>query len=210
LKTLFALLVVVLAASSAWAQESSTTIIARLAMRNSATQHYAQVYQTRGKWILPDVLYVDFGKNNYREVLVGGGRVWYAGKHLGLTHEDYLGQASGSAAGSALYLLPWTKVDYRLSPKISGNTVYFFYAPLNQAGKFHQALERAKLEYSFSKTLKAGAGYGGSKPNGKPWQHKPMLTATFRCGQLGDIEFWLQRIPGNHAQAWLRLVKTFK
>ena len=214
MKTL--LCVLLLAVSSAWAQDTSTTIITRLAMRNSATQHYFQVYQTRGKWIGPDVLYVDFGKGNYRETLLGAGRILYSGKpkpylpKLTLTHVDYLLQATGPAAHSALYALPWTKLDYKFGNRLSGNAVYFFYAPLNQAGKFHQSLERAKLEYSFSKVLKAGAGYGGSKPNGKPWQNKPMLTFTVKVGPLGDAEFWLQRLPGNHAQGWLRLVKTFK
>ena len=205
------LVILAVAATALWAEDGpATTLIARLAMRNAAAQHYLQVYQTRGKWIAPDVLYVDFGQNTYREVFVGGGRVWYNGKFLTLTHEDYLGQATGPAARGALYLLPWTKLDYRLGRKLSGNAVHFFYAPLNHAGQFHQAIERAKLEYSFSKLFKAGAGYGGSGPAGKPWQHKPMLTATVKCGSLGDVEFWLQRLPGNHGQAWLRLVKTFR
>ncbi len=207
---LTSLFVIATIPASARAEDTATTLIARLAMTDVATQHYAQVFQTRGKLILPDVLYVDFGKNNYREMFVGGGRVWYTGKHLTLTHEDYLGQATGSAAHNALYVLPWTKLDYRFGRKFSGNAVHFFYAPLNRAGKFHQAIERAKLEYSFSKLFKAGAGYGASGPANKPWQHKPMLTATVKCGALGDVEFWLQRLPGNHAQAWLRLVRTFR
>ena len=208
--------VFLLAVSSARAEDTQTTIITRLAMRNAATQHYFQVYQTRGKWVGPDILYVDFGKGNYRETLAGAGRIWYSGQpkpkwpKLGLAQVNYVVQTTGPASHGAMYFLPWTKLDYKFSERLSGNTVYFFYAPLNQAGKFHQSLERAKLEYSFCKTFKAGAGYGGSKASGKPWQNKPMLTATVKCGALGDVEFWLQRLPGNHGQGWLRLVKTFK
>lgn len=210
MKLIAIILFFVIFASSALAEEpTSTTLISRMAMRNAATQHYIQIFQTRGKWILPDVLYVDFGKSSYREVLLGGGRMWSLGKHFKVSHEEYFGMAQGATSKSAKYVIPWTKLDYKFS-KFSGNTMYFAYLPVNEAAQFHHSVERAKLEYGIAKWLKVGAGYGGSGPVGKPWQHKPMATATFRCGVLGEVEFWLQRLPGNHGQAWVRLVKTFK
>ena len=195
--------------SPAFGQETENWFIDRVAMRNAATQHYFQVYQQRGSWLGPDVIHVDFGRSNYGEIFFGGGKVLYKGKHFDLTHEDYFGQTSGSASQGARYILPWTKVDYKLTDKISGNAVYFFYAPLNQAAKFHQAIERAKMEYDFGR-FKIGVGYAGSKASGKDWQNKPLLTTTVKCGKFGSLEFWLQRLPGNHAQAQIRYSGFFK
>lgn len=194
---------------SALGGETENWFIERLGMQNAVNLRYSEFYQQRGRWIGPDVLYVDFGKGNYREMFVGGGKVWVQTKRFGLTHEDYFGQTSGSASGNASYVLPWTKVDYRVSSRLSGNTVYFFYIPLNQSAYFHQSIERAKLEYEF-KRFKLGAGYGGSKASDKTWQHKPMLTTTFKCGKFGNVEFWLQRLPGNHAQVQIRYSGFFK
>jgi hypothetical protein len=196
-------------ALSAFGQDTENWFVDRLAMRNAATQHYSQFYQQRGSWIGPDVIYVDFGKSNYRELFFGGGKVLFKGKHFGITHEEYFGQTSGSASHDARYILPWTRFDYKLTSKISGNTVYFFYAPLNQTAKFHQSIERAKMEYDFGH-FKLGAGYGGSKASGKDWQNKPMLTTTLKCGKFGNLEFWLQRLPGNHAQLQIRYAGFFK
>ncbi|MCL5666291.1 MAG: hypothetical protein M1383_00755 [Patescibacteria group bacterium] len=195
------------------AEEVENWLVARLAMRNAATQHYSQFYQQRGRLIGPDVIYVDFGKNNYRETFIGGGGVLYKANRFSLTHEDYFGQASGPAAKGASYILPWTKVDYKVNSRISGNAVYFFYIPLNSSAGFHQSIERAKLEYDF-KHFKLGAGYAGSQSIGKDWQNKPLLTTTVKAGKFGSVEFWLQRLPGNHAQLQVRysvlLFKTGK
>jgi hypothetical protein len=194
---------------SVFGGETENWFINRLGMRNFATQRYTQFYQQRGRWIGPDVLYVDFGRTNYREMFIGGGRVLVKAKRFGLTHEDYIGQASGSASKDARYVLPWTRVDYKVNSRVSGNTVYFFYLPLNRGAYFHQAIERAKMEYDFKK-FKIGAGYGGSKASGKSWQNKPMLTTTIKAGKFGSVEFWLQRLPGNHVQVQIRYGGFFK
>jgi hypothetical protein len=39
--------------------------------------HFTEVFQVRRKWIYPDIGYVDFGHNNYREFFVGGGDTFY-------------------------------------------------------------------------------------------------------------------------------------
>jgi hypothetical protein len=205
----FAILLLLLVHPLAFGQDTENWFIDRLAMRNAATQHYSQFYQQRGSWIGPDVIYVDFGKSNYRELDFGGGKVFVKRKHFSIAHEEYFVQTSGSASHDARYILPWTKVDYKLTSKIGGNAVYFFYAPLNQTAKFHQSIERAKMEYDFGR-FKLGAGYGGSKASGKDWQNKPMLTTTLKSGKFGSVEFWLQRLPGNHAQLQIRYVGLFK
>ena len=189
-------------------QEVKNVFAERLAMRNAATQHYAQFYQQRGNWLAPDLCYVDYGKSNYRENFFGGGKVFYRGGHLVLTHEEFFGQTSGSASNDARYLLPWTKAEYTLAPKLAGSTVYFVYVPLNDTAKFHQTVERAKLEYDFKK-FKFGAGYAGAEPINKDWQNKPMVTLTLKCGKFGALEFWGQRLPGNHAQLQVRYLGQF-
>jgi hypothetical protein len=35
------------------------------------------------------------------------------------------------------------------------------------------------------------------------------ITATLKAGSLGNFEFWLQRLPGNHAQVQFRYARTF-
>ena len=44
------------------------------------TYHLVEFFQLRGKWIYPDVGYIDFGTNNYHEVFVGGGRTTRNGR----------------------------------------------------------------------------------------------------------------------------------
>lgn len=189
--------------------QTNTLFIARMGMRNHATSHYAEVSQSRGPWVLPDVYYIDFGSNRYREVGLGGGSDLLHFKFLNFTQEVYFAQTTGPAANGALYLVPWSYVGYALTSRLKGETVYFPYVPLNRAGRIQHVLERAKLEYYF-KHFKVGAGYGGYKYGAGNWQQKPFLTTTVRGGDLGELEFWLQRLPGNHMQAQIRYKVSFK
>jgi len=50
------------------------------------------MFQTHGKWIVPDVGYIDFGTGNYRELFFGAGRTLYDGKKLMMTEELYFVQ----------------------------------------------------------------------------------------------------------------------
>lgn len=195
-------------------QETENWLIQRIGMRNAATLHYNQFYQQRGRWIGLDVIHIDYGKNSYQEFFAGLGRVLVKDKPLGpikfgITHEDYIGLTAGSASKDAKYVLDWTKVDYKITPKIGGNVVYFAYLPLNRGAYFHQAIERAKVEYDFGR-FKLGAGYAWSKASGKPGQNKPMLVPTLKLGKYGNLEFWAQRIPGNHFLAQIRYAGFFK
>ncbi len=197
-----------------------TTIIGRMGMRNAATYHFFEAFQTHhGKWIYPDVGYVDFGKNGYWEFFLGGGAVIHDSKRFTLIHEGFLDRAQGPKSLSATYYQPWTLFVYRISRRVIGDTVYFPYLPLNKPARIQHVLERAKLEYDF-KHFKLGGGYGGYQYGEENWQHKPFATWTLKAGSLGELELWLQRIPrssilGNNArgsfvQAQIRLAKTFK
>jgi hypothetical protein len=158
--------------------------------------HYLEFFQIRKKWIYPDIGYVDFAHNNYREFFIGGGRALVDNKIATWDQELLYVQAMGPAAASARYLQPWSMVRVRFTPKFTSETVYFLYLPLNDPARFHQVIERAKLEYAVKKRWKIGAGYAGSKPVGGHWANKPFLTTTVST-KAGAFEFWLQKIPAG-------------
>src|SRR5579863_4072317 len=160
------------------------------------TIHYLEFFQIRKKWIYPDIGYVDFAHNNYREFFIGGGRTLYEGKYATWDQELLYVQATGPAAASARYLQPWSMLRVRFSPKWSSETVYFGYFPLNDSAHIHHVIERAKLEYAVKKRWKIGVGYAGVKFAGVPWVNKPLITTTIST-RAGAFEFWLQRIPGG-------------
>jgi hypothetical protein len=166
-----------------------------------ATIHYAEFLQIRNRWIYPDIGYVDFAHNNYREFFIGGGRTLIENKFAEWEQEVEFVQATGPAAGSARYLQPWSMLRLRFTPRVTSEIVYFSYLPLNKTATFHQVVERAKVEYRVQKHWKIGAGYAGADPGG-PWINKPFLTTTVSSA-AGDFEFWLQRIPSG-AQIELR------
>lgn len=196
-----------LAQGSPPAPETTTVFLARhgqrLQLQSIATLHYLELFQIRRRWIVPDIGYIDFGHDNYREMFVGAGYTLYDGKRLSWIEEMLFAQAFGSSANDARYLLPWTLIQYRLTDQFGGETVYFPYFPLNKNGRVQHVLERAKLERKVGSRWKAGAGLGGYKYADNAWSHRPFLTTTVRT-RWGDWEFWLQRLPGNKAQFQIR------
>jgi hypothetical protein len=200
--------VIILAVSVAHGQ-TETFFVGRMGMQTAATYHLAEVLQSRGRWLFPDVAYIDFAKNDYREVLVGAGLTTYRSKRLTLMNGGYFDAASGSAAKSAKYILSWTDVQYLLTERFGSETYFVAYLPLNGSGMFQTVLERAKLEYEFCH-FKLGVGYAGYQSQKDPWQSRPLLTTTLKAGNLGDLEFWLQRLPENKVQAQIRYVLGLK
>jgi len=170
--------------------------------------HYLEFFQIRKKWIYPDVGYVDFAHGNYREFFIGGGRTLIDDKIATWDQELLYVQASGPIARSAGYLQPWSMLRVRFIPKLTSETVYFVYFPLNDSARFHQVIERAKLEYAVKRRWKVGAGYAGTKPVGGHWANKPFLTTTIST-RAGAFEFWLQKIPaGEQVEIRYVLVQT--
>ena len=166
--------------------------------------HYLEFFQERKKWIVPDIGYVDFGHGNYREFYIGGGRALIDNRRATWEQELLYVQATGPAAHGAAYLQPWSLVRLRFTPKLTSEASFFAYFPVNDPGRFHQVLERAKLEYALKKPWKVGAGYAESKPVGQRWGNKPFLTTTLSTKE-GAFEFWLQKIPAG-AQIEIRYV----
>jgi hypothetical protein len=162
----------------------------------TATIHYLEFLQVRNNWIVPDVGYIDFGHGNYREWYIGGGRTLVDNKYASFEQELLYVGTAGSAAGGAKYLQPWSMLRVRFTPKFTNETSYFLYLPINDAGKFHHVLERAKFEYRIQPRWKIGAGYAGVQLPGATWINKPLLTTTIST-KAGAFEFWLQRIPGG-------------
>jgi len=167
----------------------------------TGTYHLAEFLQIRGKWLLPDMGYVDFATNNYREFFGGGGWTFVNGKRATLTGEGFFVQDTGPAAHSARYLWGNPILNVRFTPKFTWQTGYLSYIPLNRAGTFQQVLERSKLEYAFTKSVKAGGGYAAYEKVGKPVQNKPFGTVTFST-HAGSLELWCQHVPrGAQVQA---------
>jgi hypothetical protein len=160
------------------------------------TFHYLEFFQIRKKWIYPDVGYVDFAHNSYREFFIGGGRTLYEGKFATWDQELMYVQATGPAAASSRYLQPWSMLRVRFTPKFTNETVYFAYFPLDDSAHIHHVFERVKFEYALKRSWKAGVGYAGVKLQGVPWVNKPLITTTIAT-RAGAFEFWLQRIPGG-------------
>jgi len=172
------------------------------------TYHYFELLQGRGKWVYPDLGYVDYSHGNYREVWIGAGRTLYNGERVTLSETFYFVQALGSAAGSARYLWPLTNLQFRFAPKLTSETLYWPYVPLNDSARIQHVLERSKLEYAISKRWNAGVGYGGYKYGDSEWEHKPFLTSTIST-KAGAFEFWLQKMPDG-AQVQLRYTLVYK
>lgn len=214
MKKLLFLLIFFLVAPDAFSQNAATNsptptttfVIFRTSQRldspHVATWHYFEVFQARGKWIYPDIGYVDFGSGRYREIYIGGGRTLVDSNRVTLIEELYFDQAFGPDAKNARYLQPWTLFQFRFAPKVMSEIVCFPYLPLNRSARVQYVLEHAKLEYSLAKNWKVGGGYGGYKYGNDSWQHKPLLTTTLST-RAGEFEFWLQKMP-NGAQVQLR------
>jgi len=79
--------------------KTATIVMARWGERAESpainTYHFVDVFQVRGKWVYPDIGYVDFGHINYREFFAGGGYSLLNGKHVAAVGELLYEQALG-------------------------------------------------------------------------------------------------------------------
>jgi hypothetical protein len=187
--------------------KTATIVMARWGERTESpainTYHFMELFQVHGRWVYPDIGYVDFGHNNYREFFVGGGYTFLNSKHVTAVGELLYEQALGPSTHNDRWVVPWTIMQYRITPKLCGEASYFAYAPLSSTAIVQHVLERAKMEYRIKSRWKIGAGYAGKKSTNNSWQNKPFLTTTFITKE-GDVEFWLQRLPQNILQVQVR------
>lgn len=210
--TLFLLVLTSLFAVPAMAQDApkatDTYLIARTAT-GKARYNYVEAIWQKGRIILFDVGYIDFGKTSqYREVLIGGGGVLIDSKKVVLIGEAYLDQAFGPTSGHATYFVPWAILIVHPTSKVNTEITYFPYLPLNKAGSIQHVLEQAKTEYDFGR-FKIGAGYAGYQFRKDAWESRPFITTTLKAGSFGNLELWLQRLPGNHLVAQVRYSTVF-
>jgi hypothetical protein len=167
----------------------------------TGTYHLAELFQMRGKWIVPDMGYVDFAKDNYRELFAGGGWTFVNRKKVTLTGEGFFVQDTGPNAKGARYLWANPILNVHFTPKWTWQTGYLSYFPLNHSGTFQQVLERSKVEHPVASFMKLGAGYGMYETPRSPVQNKPFVTATFAT-RAGSLELWCEHMPkGAQVQA---------
>lgn len=190
---------------------TTSVVLARtgvnLKQPHTGTYRLIEFLQVRGKWVYPDVGCVDFATGKYRECFIGGGRTLYNGKKLTVTGELYFVQATGPTARSARYLWPNAVVDLRLTPKLTAQTSYVLYVPLNQSARVQQVLERVKVERTLGR-WKVGAGYGAYQYGTGLWQSKPFVTTTVST-KAGSFEIWIQKMPvGSQLQVRYSFVHT--
>jgi hypothetical protein len=182
------------------ADPTTSIFVARTGVRTDTphveTYRYVEFFQLRGNWIYPDFGYLDFGNGRYQENFIGAGRTLYHSDKATIAEELYFVQATGPDSKGARYLWPWTLVDFNLSKKLTTETVYFPYIPLNKSARVQHVIERAKVEYHVAKNWKVGGGYATYKFGGGDWQNKPMITTTYAT-KAGSLEVWLQKMPGG-------------
>src|ERR1700737_5638650 len=121
-------------AASALAQEhnpepkTATIVMGRWGERLQSnpinTYHFVEVFQVRGRWVYPDIGYVDFGHNNYREVFAGGGYTFVRSKTVTAVGELLYEPALGASTHNDRWLVPWTILQYRFTPKLGGEASY--------------------------------------------------------------------------------------
>ncbi|OGI63250.1 hypothetical protein A2818_01755 [Candidatus Nomurabacteria bacterium RIFCSPHIGHO2_01_FULL_40_12] len=213
MKTCVFALVFVLSQVSFINGQTTTVVDARVGVKDGeATYRYVDAFQVHGRWIVPDVGYIDFGETkHYREWFVGTGYKPLVTKHVTIANEVYFVQSAGMVSGNAKYVQLWTGIFYQFTPKLGGETVFFPYVSLDDAGRKQWVVERAKLEYKVVLSLKLGGGYGAYQFGDKEWQHKPFITTTLTPakGKFGSFEIWLQKLPkGNQIQLRYELVKN--
>jgi hypothetical protein len=197
--------------AAAPAAGQATVVLARVAVKDAVTYRFAEVFhESADGWIFPDIGYVDFGGDQYREFFAGFGRTLVRRSNVTVVSELYYLQAAGPASAGAKYVLPWIMVAGRPSPRVRGEAVYCPYLPLTSGAQVQHVLDRAKLEYALQPYLRVGGGYAAYQTRGVAWQNKPFLTMTVAPPRVGEFEFWLQRLPDRGAQVHVRYQLVLK
>lgn len=175
---------------------AQTTLDLSVSMdREKPTYRLGEFSQTWGRWIVPDVGYLDFGEpKKYREWFAGFGYKIFASEKFELVEEVFFVQAEGSEANGAKYLQPFLGASYAPHPRINLEVAGFVYMPLNNKEEPNEwVLDKAKIEFNVS-ILTLGVGYGANSEEGE-WRNKPFITATLSpaSGKFGSLEVWYFR-----------------
>lgn len=202
------------AAGDEGAPRVSTLVNLRTGLRDGITYRHAQAVHGRGRWVLADVGYIDFGDSDgYSELWAGGGRVLHGSDRALLVVEGLLAQAFGSRSRHETYLQPWILWWTRPARRLETELVYLAYVPLDRAGTRQHVLDRFKVEVDLER-FRLGVGYAGFQFGDASWEHRPFLTGTVKLRGAGGLELWLQRLEdrrgGSGFQVQLRYAITFR
>jgi hypothetical protein len=186
--------------------QTLTSFDLRTAVRDHHQSYrFLEVFQERGRFILPRAGYMDFGAGDHsREFFVGGGYKVVESEHVSLSQGLYFTKAVGEAEGAS-YIQPWTELDYELSPKLGGRALVLPYIPLSNGGHTEFVVERVGIEYGSA--IKLGVGYGAYQME-EEWSHSPFLSLTLTpaSGKFGALEFWYQKLGHGVSQVQARYV----
>jgi hypothetical protein len=165
------------------------------------TYRFFEWTQIRGRWIVPDIGYLDTGYGKDQIWFAGGGAYILQRPHLDWYQEIYVTQEAGEQSTNKRSLWIWPVLDARFRPRLIGQLAAYPTIPLDQAQRWGMDVDRAKIEWLATPHWNTGAGYSGVIDDARSWQNKPFLSVT-RKTRAGDFEFWLQRLPaGGQVQA---------
>ncbi|HEY2857549.1 MAG TPA: hypothetical protein VGJ21_03985 [Terracidiphilus sp.] len=200
-------------AAPAWANQAeksevSDILILRTGEELNAphvfTYHVVEWEHVRGRWILPDMGYVDNGYGRDQTWFVAGGAKALVTQHLDWTQELFVTQEAGPDSHNKRSMRLWPIVNVRLPNRLSSQMVPYPTVPLDAAQRWSIDIDRAKLEWTANTRWVAGVGYSGGLNKNRDWASRPFLTTTRRT-PAGSFEFWLERMPGG-AQLQVRYV----
>jgi hypothetical protein len=158
--------------------------------------------QERGRWIFPDIGYFDTGYGKEQIWFGGAGANLVHSRHIDWEQDFYLSQEAGPASRNKRAFWIWPVVSMRFPARLSAQIAAYPTLPLNKAQHWGYDIDRAKIERALSPHWSVGVGYSGGICDSRTWQSKPFITAT-RKSRLGNVEVWLQTIPGG-SQAQVR------
>lgn len=170
------------------------------------TYELVEFSQQRGRWVVPDIGIYGSRDESDKLLFAGAGAEFLFRRKIDYTQIFYISQAIGPGSHGARTFWIWPVLDVNFTPRWMSEVVVYPTIPLNRAAEAGFDIDRAKLQYAFTRRFSAGAGYSASIYEKCSWQNKPLATATY-FSPRGSIEFWLERIPDG-AQIQIRYTLT--
>lgn len=170
------------------------------------TYELIEFSQQRGRWVVPDIGVYGNRDDSAKLLFAGTGAEFRIGRKVDYTQIFYLSQAVGPGSRNARTFWIWPVLDIDITPRWMTEVVVYPTIPLNRSAEAGFDIDRAKLQYAFTRRFSAGAGYSASIYESCAWTNKPLATATV-FSRSGTYEFWIERIPEG-AQVQLRYTLT--
>ena len=187
-----------------------STLVARtgipLQAPHKLTYELVEFSQQHGRWVVPDIGTYGTRDESDKLVFAGAGAEFLFRRKIDYTQILYISQAIGPGSHGARTLWIWPVLDVNLAPRWMSEVVVYPTIPLNRAAEAGFDIDRAKLQYAFTRHFSAGAGYSASIYESCSWTNKPLITATV-FSRSSAYEFWVERIPAG-AQVQVRYTLT--